>query len=354
MTRRWLVFGGVLALAAAVLLLTPSPSQAQRWWGGRGVGVSPYGVNFGSAYGPGYTNWSGYPGTYGYGWGYSPWTGYGTGLTTSPGYYGFQPGWYSPNFAYYSNAPTYGYGTGYPMGAYSGFTSGTYGTGYPGYTTGSYGTGYPTGTYGTGYPAGTYSGYATGNYAAPQFGNTYGPAPNMSGGYQYGTVQNQANVARISVQVPADAEIWVEGQRTRETGSVRNFVSPPLTPGRDYSYDIRARWNANGREHNVTKHVDVRAGSQVTVDFGRADEERGTRSNDRFEEDRGRTDRFEDRNAAPQPTDRTDRNAPATRSSTNDRNAAPATTTPRGTAPRNNTNRDTNRNDRNNPPPPEQ
>jgi uncharacterized protein (TIGR03000 family) len=79
------------------------------------------------------------------------------------------------------------------------------------------------------------------------------------------------NSALIAVRVPANAEIWFDGEKTSQTGSEREFVSPPLTPGRTFSYDVRARWRDNGRTVDRTRHVDVRAGQRQKVDFFSAD-----------------------------------------------------------------------------------
>jgi len=52
----------------------------------------------------------------------------------------------------------------------------------------------------------------------------------------------------VTVSVPADAEIWFQGTKMTATGSVREYQSPPLTPGHRYTYEVRARWNENGHE----------------------------------------------------------------------------------------------------------
>jgi hypothetical protein len=45
-------------------------------------------------------------------------------------------------------------------------------------------------------------------------------------------------------------------------------VSPPLTPGQDFTYVIHARWrDENGKVVDLTRHVPVRAGSQIMEDF---------------------------------------------------------------------------------------
>jgi uncharacterized protein (TIGR03000 family) len=67
--------------------------------------------------------------------------------------------------------------------------------------------------------------------------------------------------------VPANAQVWFENARTNQGGAVRDFTSPPLTPGHVYTYEIRARWQQDGREIDQTRQVDIQAGSQVAVDF---------------------------------------------------------------------------------------
>ena len=46
-------------------------------------------------------------------------------------------------------------------------------------------------------------------------------------------------VARFRIEVPASATVWIEDKQTTQTGPSRNFVSPPLLPGKSYLYDIR-------------------------------------------------------------------------------------------------------------------
>lgn len=74
-------------------------------------------------------------------------------------------------------------------------------------------------------------------------------------------------VAYLDVKVPEDAQVWLEGKPTRQTGSDRLYVSPPLEPGPTFTYEIRARWLENGHAIEQTQSVDVRAGSRVSVQF---------------------------------------------------------------------------------------
>jgi len=77
-------------------------------------------------------------------------------------------------------------------------------------------------------------------------------------------------IARFTVEVPADAEVYLEGIKTRQTGTNRVFVSPRLTPGKQYVYEVRARWMANGNPVEQTKSLMLTAGQRLTVHFPEA------------------------------------------------------------------------------------
>jgi uncharacterized protein (TIGR03000 family) len=68
--------------------------------------------------------------------------------------------------------------------------------------------------------------------------------------------------------VPANATIWVEGVKTDQTGTQREFVSPELTPGKRFTYTVRVRSRADdGKVVDETRKVYVRAGDRWRVDF---------------------------------------------------------------------------------------
>ena len=74
-------------------------------------------------------------------------------------------------------------------------------------------------------------------------------------------------VAQIHVNVPADAEVWIEGQATKQAGTKRWFVSPELTKGQQFEYKVRARWNEEGRPVEQTQQLTVKAGDHLNVTF---------------------------------------------------------------------------------------
>jgi len=77
-----------------------------------------------------------------------------------------------------------------------------------------------------------------------------------------------AGRAFVDLRVPANAEIWFEGDKTAQAGALRHFVSPNLESGRTFTYDIRARWtDPNGKVVDQTRKVKVEAGRRTMVDF---------------------------------------------------------------------------------------
>ena len=76
--------------------------------------------------------------------------------------------------------------------------------------------------------------------------------------------------ALIDVFLPASATLAFQGVPTDETGPSRQFQSPPLDPGRSYTYDVRATWRAEGgQEVTRNRRLTVRAGDHLELDFNR-------------------------------------------------------------------------------------
>ncbi len=77
------------------------------------------------------------------------------------------------------------------------------------------------------------------------------------------------NKAHILMRVPADAEIWVEGVKTKQTGEERYFFSPPLTPGKKYIYQMHIHWTKDGKPMDLTERLLVQANESLRRDFTR-------------------------------------------------------------------------------------
>jgi uncharacterized protein (TIGR03000 family) len=84
--------------------------------------------------------------------------------------------------------------------------------------------------------------------------------------YAYGSAED-SNVAVIRLRLPANAEVWFDGSKTSQSGSLRPFVTTPLEPGKDYSYEIRARWTQDGRAIEQTRRIIFRPGDRLTLNL---------------------------------------------------------------------------------------
>ena len=209
MRRKWFNVGILVALTGACLWFTPSTAEAQRR--GRGWGWG----NSGMYVSPGGVTW-GNPGYYrGYDRGY-----WDRGYYPRYSYYGSRP-WYSDSY-YWS--PSYRYS--YPSTAYY-------------------------------YPSTSYS-YPSTTYSAPQ--TVY-----------YEAETSTPSTARIMVRVPSsNAEVWLDGQPTSQSGMERTFMTPRLNSGSTYTYEVKARWMENGQPVEQTRTVRFQPGQTVNVDFTRS------------------------------------------------------------------------------------
>lgn len=71
----------------------------------------------------------------------------------------------------------------------------------------------------------------------------------------------------LIVRVPADAQVWLNGTKTKATGAVREYVSPPLETGWKYSYEVKGRWTENGKAVERTRAVRVQPGQTLEIDL---------------------------------------------------------------------------------------
>src|SRR5262249_6246397 len=143
----------------------------------------------------------------------------------------------------------YGYRHYYPYGLYAGL----WGLAYRGYA-GFY---YP---YSSFYPV---TGEVTAAYydpAVPLFPEEPDTAPVPE-------TPPRDGAAPLRLRVPADAELWFDGTKTRQTGPEREFASPVLEPGKTYNYTVMARWKEDGRPVERKRTLQVRADMWAAVDL---------------------------------------------------------------------------------------
>jgi uncharacterized protein (TIGR03000 family) len=185
------------------------------------------------------------------------------------GYSGYHGGW-----AGYGNRGWVGYGHrgwGYP-GYWGGYNpwlySGYYAAPYYGYSMPYYDYSTPYYDYSTPYN----------DYSMPYYDDTWNPTygapgiPMKPGAYQSyspsAPAVPTANTAVVQVILPFPrADVWFNDVQTDQTGTTRQFVTPPLTPGQTYTYDVRATWMVNGQPVTQARQVTVEAGKTSVVSF---------------------------------------------------------------------------------------
>jgi uncharacterized protein (TIGR03000 family) len=78
--------------------------------------------------------------------------------------------------------------------------------------------------------------------------------------------QEQAR-ARVRIDVPADAKVFIDGQLMQSTATPRVFQTPDLKPGQLYFYDLRAEVVREGQVVSETQRVILRPGGEAVASF---------------------------------------------------------------------------------------
>jgi uncharacterized protein (TIGR03000 family) len=82
------------------------------------------------------------------------------------------------------------------------------------------------------------------------------------------TIHTPENSGLLTMWVPYDAKVIINGMTTRTTGSKRQFVSYGLQPGFTYTYEIKAQIERNGRIVEEIRTVELTAGKREALAFG--------------------------------------------------------------------------------------
>ncbi|MSQ95983.1 MAG: TIGR03000 domain-containing protein [Gemmataceae bacterium] len=76
-----------------------------------------------------------------------------------------------------------------------------------------------------------------------------------------------SNTARVIVNLPSDARLWVENVECPLTSDVRSFNTPALNLNHRYFYNVRAEIVRDGRTISETQRVIIIPGAEARVDF---------------------------------------------------------------------------------------
>src|SRR5262245_6255663 len=75
--------------------------------------------------------------------------------------------------------------------------------------------------------------------------------------------QQEEQPARLTLLVPADAQVEFDGEPTTSVGESRRYTTPPLRAGTNYSYTVRV--TSNGK--TVSRKISFYAGEKATFDL---------------------------------------------------------------------------------------
>jgi uncharacterized protein (TIGR03000 family) len=83
--------------------------------------------------------------------------------------------------------------------------------------------------------------------------------------------------ATVVIKVYADATLTVDGKATHQKGERRTFRSPPLEPGKKYTYTFVAEWmpRNNYETYKVTRKATVEPGKTIEIDMSEPNFDRG-------------------------------------------------------------------------------
>jgi uncharacterized protein (TIGR03000 family) len=77
----------------------------------------------------------------------------------------------------------------------------------------------------------------------------------------------QSTKARLVVEVPADAKVYIDDQLMKTKDEVRKYTTPALQPGQMYYYVVKAEVVRDGKTESETKRVVVKAGEESRLSF---------------------------------------------------------------------------------------
>jgi len=75
------------------------------------------------------------------------------------------------------------------------------------------------------------------------------------------------NRARLIVDVPPDAKLYIDDTAMKTTAEHRTYQTPDLEPGQTYYYEVRVELQRDGKPVSETRRVLVRAGQEIHADF---------------------------------------------------------------------------------------
>jgi uncharacterized protein (TIGR03000 family) len=112
---------------------------------------------------------------------------------------------------------------------------------------------------------GTVWGGAWSTPAAPAYATPIAPAAPLV--VPETTKPDTKKGASLKFNLPADATLYVDGNKTQGVGAERLYFTPPLEAGQKYFYDVKAEIVVDGKTVVEEKRVIVEAGADISESF---------------------------------------------------------------------------------------
>lgn len=103
--------------------------------------------------------------------------------------------------------------------------------------------------------------------AIPPAASAPTPAPAPAG--PSSSTADETAPARLTIELPAGAKLYVDGMPTTLHGATRQFHTPALPKGQAFFYELKAEITIDGKTEVEQKRVVVRAGETITAEFPR-------------------------------------------------------------------------------------
>jgi uncharacterized protein (TIGR03000 family) len=79
--------------------------------------------------------------------------------------------------------------------------------------------------------------------------------------------ENKEEAASVKVNLPREAQLYVDGVQLNLNGEENTFNSPPLPVGKPFHYTFKAELTRDGQKVTETRKVTVEAGKTVSLSF---------------------------------------------------------------------------------------
>jgi uncharacterized protein (TIGR03000 family) len=85
-------------------------------------------------------------------------------------------------------------------------------------------------------------------------------------GFAPATPENPTR-AKLTLNVPESAEVWINGEKTKLTGAQRVFESPELASGKNHTFDTRVVWSEGDKQVEEQRKLTLQAGESKSLTY---------------------------------------------------------------------------------------